>query len=155
MGGGGLALPNLHTYYWAAAFMALTGYIPLTLTHLHNGPRLMKPVVTQSPCPLFYAPLSPYCGIRCAKTNSSDTPLRFGPSSAGHTDLKISLCLAQFTLMFYSPSIHYSAFAPWHTVGLCSRSQLYVNNLFALFAQLQSRYHLPVKHHFRYLQVRN
>ena len=48
-----------------------------------------------------------------------------------------------------------AAFVQWSDKGLSSVKDLYINNHFASFAQLQEKFGLPSSHFFRYLQVRN
>ena len=48
-----------------------------------------------------------------------------------------------------------AAFVQWSDKGLTAIIDLYVNDHFATFAQLQEKFGLPSSHFFRYLQVRN
>ncbi|CAI5656405.1 unnamed protein product [Oreochromis niloticus] len=46
-------------------------------------------------------------------------------------------------------------FKLWSALGLHTIKDLYIDNCFASFAQLQSKFMLPSAHLFRYLQIRN
>uniref|UniRef100_A0A669DW20 Reverse transcriptase domain-containing protein n=1 Tax=Oreochromis niloticus TaxID=8128 RepID=A0A669DW20_ORENI len=55
----------------------------------------------------------------------------------------------------FKPSTMDAAFKQWPVKGLTAIKDLYIDNHFASFAQLQTKYNLPTSHFFRYLQIRN
>lgn len=48
-----------------------------------------------------------------------------------------------------------AAFKQWPVKGLIAIKDLYIDNHFASFAQLQTKYNLPTSHFYQYLQIRN
>uniref|UniRef100_A0A671XVP2 Reverse transcriptase domain-containing protein n=1 Tax=Sparus aurata TaxID=8175 RepID=A0A671XVP2_SPAAU len=56
---------------------------------------------------------------------------------------------------YFKPGMMDAAFVQWSDKGLTAIIDLYINDHFATFAQLQTKFGLPSSHFFRYLQVRN
>ena len=56
---------------------------------------------------------------------------------------------------YFKPGTMDAAYVQWSNKGLTAIIELYVNDHFATFAQLQDKFGLPSSHFFRYLQVRN
>ena len=48
-----------------------------------------------------------------------------------------------------------AVFKHWSDKGLTAIENLYIDNHFASFAQLQAKFKLPTSKFFRYLQIRN
>lgn len=55
----------------------------------------------------------------------------------------------------FKPGTMDAVFTQWSDRGLSTIRDLYINNHFATFAQLKSKFGLPAGHFFRYLQIRN
>lgn len=73
-------------------------------------------------------------------------------------------CLGAQNISLYSPIVNNHLFRPslldrgfqtWHDKGIHSISDLYIDNSFASFEQLSTKYKLPNSHFFRYLQIRD
>ena len=55
----------------------------------------------------------------------------------------------------FRPGLMHAVFKHWSVSGLIIIGDLYLDNCFASFAQLQSKFYLPSSHFFCYLQIRN
>lgn len=55
----------------------------------------------------------------------------------------------------FKPGLMDEVFLDWRDRGIHTVADLYINGKFASFFELQSTYHLPQSHFYRYLQVRN
>lgn len=151
--GGGLALPNFLHYYWAA--------------HIHKL------------CYWLKSPESSWCKFELSSCRGSSIPALLYSSLptkiSSYTDnqvvlntLKIwyqfrrhfrfvaasSLCPLYHNHLF-PPSMSDPTFSVWQDKGISQLKHLYVDGVFDSFANLSSRYGLPVAHLFRYFQTRN
>ncbi len=162
---GGLSLPVFRHYYWACNARALVfwGHPTAAAEQRH------------SLCPSW-----PVIETRVASVNAGaslaailflklNIPLRcFKNEFVMCNSLKI-LKKIKFVLNLPGLSTHApicqnpcfklgtmdAAFLQWSDKGLTTVKDLYINNHFASFAQLQAKFGLPSSHFFRYLQVRN
>ena len=57
--------------------------------------------------------------------------------------------------ILFPPTLNDGAFAIWHSLGLSSLAQLFFDDTFASFAQLQEKFNLPQSHFSPYVQTRN
>lgn len=151
-----MALPNFKYYYWASNIRILKYWLcpetappPDWLVMERNS---VKPV---SLAALLYSP------IQCPTK-------KYTKNRTVHISLKIWIQLKKhFGLQLYSynaplaenhvflPSLTDRAFLVWHTHGIRTFKDLFINNVFASFQQLSTKFSLPKQHFFRYLQVRS
>lgn len=69
--------------------------------------------------------------------------------------LKASLMAPIMTNHLFTPIQLDLSFRSWHRNGIRAIKDLYVEGIFASFAQLAEKFSLPLSHHFRYFQVRD
>lgn len=150
---GGLALPNLQCYYWAA--------------HVHKL------------CYWLISPNSPWCKLELLSCKESSIPallyssLPIKPSQ--YTDSQVVLNTLKIWYQFrrhfkftagsslcplinnhlFLPSLSDSVFSVWHNRGIKNLRHLYAGGVFDSFDNLSSKYNLPVTHLFRYFQIRD
>lgn len=144
---GGMSVPNLHYYYWG-------------LQH------------SESYC--TYPKRSSWAGVWLGEDRSTwssfslPLPLAFRTSHTNqvvaHTLkiwtqfrklLKASLIAPIMTNHLFAPAQLDLSFRAWHGNGIRVIEDLYVEGIFASFAQLAEKFSLPQSHHFRYFQVRD
>ena len=150
---GGLALPNFQAYYWAA--------------HIHKL------------CYWLKSPGPSWCKLELSSCKGSSIPALLYSSlptkPSLYTDHQVVLNTLKIWFQFrrhykfvapsssgplknnhlFPPSLSDSIFSTWHDKGITQFKDLYVDGVFDNFANLSSRYDLPVTHLFRYFQTRN
>lgn len=154
---GGMALPNLQYYYWAANIRALHYWLHFdTLTPhptwLQMEAQSCKPTSLRA---LLYSPLkislSSYTKNVCVKTS-----MRIWNQFRKHFKLGDVSILSPLTAnVAFPPSLIDGAWTVWSRLGIKSLKDLYMDGVFASFQQLSGKYSLPTSHFFRYLQVRS
>ena len=154
---GGLALPNFKFYYWAANIRILQQWI-----RLENSPSypawLALEAASSEPASLTalaHAPLtfsfSPYTKNVIVKST-----LRVWTQFKRHFGLQsLSLLAPIVANPAFPPSIVDRAFLSWSTLGIKTFKDLYIDDTFASFEQLSTKYTLPRSNFFRYLQIRS
>ena len=152
---GGLALPNLRRYYWAANVQQILYWMD------DSGDSL--PVWAQ-----VEKETSHLC-LRSALCSQLPLPLlslRANPVVSGSlkiwSQLRRSLGLQGSSIL--SPLLRNHAFTPstmdpvfkiWKNKGIISIKDLYTDNIFSSFAELSSKFNLPGSHLFRFFQTRD
>lgn len=150
---GGLGLPNLRNYYWAANIQKMILWVQM--------PTLNWCEIEASSCPstsllaLLTSKLpiqsTQYTGNPIVITTLriwSQFRLTFGLKGvSNHTPI----CNNH---LFLPPSVD-AAFLFWQRSGLTNLRGLYTDNSFDSFAKLSEKFNLPQSHLFRYFQIRN
>ena len=151
--GGGLALPNLRNYYWAANFCKIALWC--------QEPTLDWCQLEAKSCrsTSLLALLTSSLPIKTKQY--SDNPI---VTSTLRIWFQFRRAFGLYDLSNHSPildnhlfppSISDAAFSTWRRLGLVNIKDLYINNVFASFQELSNRFNLPKTHLFRYVQVRN
>ena len=156
---GGMALPNFIFYYWSANIRALVYWMRAV-----EGPDVPEWLVLESSS---CAPTS-LPALLCSKLPSQKPTSFYSNNPIVIQSVKIwnqfrrSFTLNNFCLYapivknhMFIPSISDGAFDIWRRGGISSLHDLYVDNVFASFEQLVSKYAIPRSHFFRYLQLRD
>lgn len=150
---GGLGLPNLRNYYWAANIQKMSLWVQqptlnwceieassCTSTSL---PALLTSKLPIQPTQYTYNPI-----VIATLKIWSQFRLTVGLTEASNHSL---ICNNH---QFIPPSVDI-VFSAWQKLGLRSLNDLYTDDSFSSFATLCERFHLPPSHLFRYFQVRN
>lgn len=154
---GGLALPNFQSYYWAANFRGLLHWIPPDQGQVipfwaQLEWESCKPATLSS---LLCCSL-PFPLKKCGDNPVVKQSLRIWNQFRLAFNLKhLSLSGPISKNILFPPSLNDGAFQIWHTSGLTSLSQLYIDGTFASFTQLKEKFKLPASQFFRYLQMRD
>uniref|UniRef100_A0A8C6WLN3 Reverse transcriptase zinc-binding domain-containing protein n=1 Tax=Neogobius melanostomus TaxID=47308 RepID=A0A8C6WLN3_9GOBI len=148
---GGLALPNLKYYYWAANLHKISFLI-------HEQALNWCTMEIKS------------CSMSLVSMLTSKMPMRFSQSSSNLVVISTLRIWSQFCSFFkfnelshYNPIYNNHTFPPsldpaflhWKSQGLAKLNDLYIDNVFASFDELSQKYSLPKNHLFRYFQIRN
>lgn len=152
---GGMGLPDFFTYYQACAFRIVIMWLDHTFTDptwivmeradcapYDIGTLVLSPTKIQKAC--YSHNFIIHNGIRIWQQIKS----RFNAKS-----LSFSLPIAKNPS--FPPSCMDTAFSQWRELGILNIGNLFINNNFASFSQLQSQYGLHKNNFFRYLQVRD
>ena len=156
---GGLSLPNFRHYYWAAnarALMYWTDAYPDETTDLTPSWLAIEKNVSNTSLPalLFSTPM-PLASIsnnnflvkQSVKIWYQIRKTFKLPEISAYTPIRYNHA--------FPPSLIKNNFSLWYNRGIFSLSDLYIDKIFASFAQLQEIHILPTSHFFRYLQVRD
>ncbi len=155
-GVGGLSLPNLHTYYWAANFNAISLWLNDWNDRIPAWLQIEK--VTSSP----YSLPALLCAPLPSLVNNIKDNIIVTQSLRIANQFK--RCLGIQSISIHSPIIRNHLFQPslldngfkmWYDKGIHSIEDLYVNNTFASFEQLSKKFGLTNNHFLRYLQIRD
>ena len=155
---GGLGLPVLRHYYWAANSRALTYWKGGSVIAEENPLWLQleaAAVHTSSLSALLFSDHAPVVklinhnftvknSLRILKQIKAACQV---PSASIHAPI----CQNHSIL----PARLDGMFAVWRDRGIKTFSDLYINGQLASFAQLSNKFNLPNSHFFRYLQVRH
>lgn len=151
----GLALSNFLSYYWASHIKIMAYWLDNTAT----PPNWLE--LEQEACQpnsIGAILLAPYT-IEKSLYNSNvmiHSTVRIWKQTKSHFKLKpISYALPITGNPTFPPSILDNTFNLWMNRGIHTIGELYINGIFASFAQLQSKYNIPGSSFFRYLQIRN
>lgn len=154
---GGIALPNLRFYYWAANLKMIHFW-------LHYNSEFVSPIwlrMERASCGAVSLPALAHSPIKCpATTYTKNVVVR--------TSLKVwnqfrrCFCLQTYSILapitanhIFPPSLMDHAFDAWSNQGIRSFKDLYIDNIFISFEKLSEKFSLPKRHFFRYLQVRS
>lgn len=151
---GGLALPNFQTYYWSANIRNMLFWVQ----HDLHFQKFQWVQLEAYPATLT--------SILCTSIPSKHTTVAKNPvvkhSLRIWSQFRLSLGLKGRSLtapILYNISFPLSsldeAFNIWRDHDLITVGQLYINNTFASFTQLQEKFNLPSSHLFRYFQIRS
>uniref|UniRef100_A0A3P9JW43 Reverse transcriptase domain-containing protein n=1 Tax=Oryzias latipes TaxID=8090 RepID=A0A3P9JW43_ORYLA len=150
---GGLALPVLRFYYWAANIQKLLFWMNddneaiSSWTQLEGKSSefcLRSILCAQLPLPSVHT-----CPV-------VSTSLKIWSQFRKHFGLINSTVLTSvYKNCRFDPSKTDLSFKLWHRNGIKSISDLYTNNVFSSFEQLSKKYALPNQHLFRFFQIRD
>lgn len=150
---GGLALPNLLFYYWAANLQKIHAW--------YNSPTLDWCTMEDASChpsslvALVCAPLSSRYPSYI-KNPIVLSSLKIWKQFRQHFKLSSPIPLSPIcNNHLFPPSNTDTAFTLWKERGLARFSDLYSEGMFATFNDLRVKYNLPQSHMFRYFQARN
>ena len=149
---GGLALPNLRFYYWAANIRVCKYWLQYEAfdsppTWLLMEVNSVKPVSLSA---LVYSPIqsstSPYTKNRIVKTS-----LRIWVQFRRYFGLQSFSAYAPLAANHaFPPSLVDGAFVRWSILGIKNFKDLYIDNVFASFQQLTDKFSLPKEHFFSF-----
>lgn len=150
---GGLALPNLRNYYWAANIQKISLWVQQpTLNWCEIEARscistsLMALLTSELPIQATKHTSNPI--VNATLKIWSQFRLTFGLKGASKHS---PICNNHH----FIPSSIDSGFSMWQSLGLRSLKDLYTDGSFHSFTTLCERFNLPQSHLFRYFQVRN
>ena len=150
---GGLSLPNLKNYYWAAQINAIVAWIG-------NDRETIWTRIEQDSVkgvPLSILPFIDTKSIKkikikneCIKHTIRTTVKKrlVGPES-------ISRAMLIVGNIEFPPSRWDMGFRRWADKGLCTINQLFTGTEFKSFSQLQDQFNLPSNDLYRYFQIRH
>lgn len=152
---GGLSLPNLCMYYWAANLNAISLWLKDWNDRIPAWLQVEKVTSIPHSLPaLLCAPLPPL--VNNIKGNMIVTQSLCIVN-------QFKRCLGSQSISIHSPIIRNHLFQPslldnglktWCDKGIRSIEDLYVNNTFASFEQLSRQFGLTNNHFLRYMQIR-
>lgn len=154
---GGMALPNLLFYYWACNIRILRYW--LQAENLISQPSWLSlestSCISSTLSSLIYAPKQ--LGSKDYYNNIIvKSTLKIWFQFRRHFKQRsLSLQAPICKNPSFPPSTVDGAFSLWSTFGIKSFNDLYIDDLFASFQQLSSKFDLPKSHFFRYLQIRS
>ena len=154
---GGMALPNLRFYYWAANLRIILFWIQFDSFH---PPPVWLSIESSSCRPVSLSALahSPIgnSSSKYTKNIIVKASLRIWNQFKRHFGFQTLSLLAPISPNhIFPPSLIDNAFEIWSNKGIKAFKDLYIDNTFASFQQLAQKFSLPNHHFFRYLQVRN
>uniref|UniRef100_A0A3P9KC19 Reverse transcriptase domain-containing protein n=1 Tax=Oryzias latipes TaxID=8090 RepID=A0A3P9KC19_ORYLA len=152
---GGQALPNFLFYFWACHARIVSGWLH---AFLHQGE-----LAVDSWCS---DPLSP---LSLLFTDVVGLPVEVKNNNVMLTTIKVWHDIVTFCgrrkfssamqplikNKAFPPGISFSIYDQWYTKGLRFVSNLFEKGDFMSFRQIQSKYNIPQKHFFGFLQVRH
>lgn len=154
---GGMALPNLRFYYWAANLRIIQFW--LRSDSLSSLPIWLNMEATScSPVSLLALAHAPISISPSAYTKNIivRTSLRIWTQFRRHFGLQTYSVLAPITANpIFPPSLVDDAFVIWSNAGIKSFKDLCINNNFAPFDQLSDKFGLSKHQFFRFLQIRS
>lgn len=158
---GGLGLPNIKHYYWAANSRALTYWKHSPTEEAQEGTpswlQLETPVTGNNDillCAwLFSNPTLDKSTQKGFVLNNSLRILR--QIKVANKLPKDSVYVPICQNPFFKPGQLDGTFAIWKRKGIATLADLYIDGCFASFAQLRNKYDIPNSHFFRYLQIRH
>lgn len=156
---GGMALPNFMYYYWAANIRALLYWLRDDGSDVNSTEWIgleRASIRSSSPAALLCSKIPLEQPISAFTTNpviihSIKTWNQFR-RTFNLTDLSPVTPLIKNHM--FVPSMMDEAFKIWARSGIGTLSDLYIENTFASFVQLQQKYDLHKSHFYRYLQLR-
>lgn len=156
---GGFSLPNFQYYYWAANIRNLLHW--KEFPDLNTAPKWLQlenlscnssslSALLSSKLPLL-DPISKYSSNPIIK-HSFRIWTQFRRLFA-QKDISIYAPITKNHL--FKPSVMDNTFDSWVKGGVLTIGHLFINNSFASFDQLISKFSIPRSHFFKYLQIRN
>lgn len=152
---GGLQLPNLKWYYMAAQLTSTSHYF------CKNSPPAWVTIEQQSTPDL---PIYSYLYSANLKTLKKRTKNPFLRNNiimwyTAHKLVENSTVFSQFTPLWnndqFTPGKNDGGFKMWKMKGIHTIKDLYVDGVLLAFRDLSDKYQLPVKHFFKYLQLKS
>lgn len=152
---GGLSLPNFMHYYWAINIRTISGLLDETALIPKGLQMEREDCLPYSVGAILLSPTS-LTGMHYKNNPIINNTIRVVKQLRKHLKLKtFSLHLPISSNPSFLPSCTDGAFNLWRESGLCAIKDLYLNDTFMTFEQLQEHFGLPKSHFFRYLQIRN
>lgn len=156
---GGLGLPCFQHYYWAANLRGLMYWLsayPETLNSTIPAWLVIERDIQDSSLPaLLFAENIPIITFKkCNPIVVNSLKIWYKIRKVFKLPQTCSLTPIAYNHAF-PPSQIDKTFLSWRENGIVSIGDLYINNVFASFAQLRQKFGLPPSHFFRYLQVRS
>lgn len=151
-----MSLPNLHYYYWACNIQVIQVIAHIQSDPLEQAPDWVK--IEAHGLPFHSLVTSPLpMAFRTSHTNPvvAHTLKIWSQFRKQFGQLKVSLMAPIMTNHLFAPAQLDLSFRAWHGNGIRVIKDLYVEGIFASFAQLAEKFSLPQSHHFRYFQVRD
>ncbi|CAI5656797.1 unnamed protein product [Oreochromis niloticus] len=150
---GGLALPNLMFYYWAANIQKYTYWL--------NGPQAAWCCLEAQSC--FSSSLSAllFSSLPVSLLQFTDNPVLIGSLKIWYqfrrhfNSVSASALTPICNNHLFPPSLVDSSFCIWARKGIKCFYDLFKDNIFLSFSDLCSLYDLPSYHLFRYFQIRH
>lgn len=153
---GGLALPNLQLYYWAANIRSMLYWLSNSTSETPSWIHMEAFCCGKSSLPALLSSALPLelhiykCNsllydslriwVQCRKTFGLHMMSRKGPLCSNH---------------MFPPSMSDPAFKIWSNKGLQTLKDLFVEGVFISFSQMTDKFDIPRTHFYRYLQVRH
>ncbi len=155
---GGLSLPNIQYYYWAANIRAMLYWV----NSLNNsGPHWLS--LENMSC----RPASLHA-LLCSKFPSPEPIFKFSSNPVVKHSFKIwaqfrrSFALKELSVYapiarnhMFTPSIMDETFNTWSVKGLRTLKDIFIDGDFASFSQVKMKFQIPDSQFFRYLQLRS
>lgn len=151
---GGLKLPNMKLYYWAAQLRAAIYYF-----HTTEVPAWVKIENNAIELPLCQYLYSSQAKILRKRTQNPFLKNTLIVWHEAHTFLNDIPKLSCFTPIWgnenFTPGRRDMGFRQWMERGLSKIKDLYDEGILMSFTQLKNKFDLPGKHHFKYMQLRS
>lgn len=152
---GGVSLPNIRQYYWAAQLVAITQWI-------NNDQEVGWVTIEQNAVSGVRLSVLPFLSNNLwKKLNVKNIwvkqTLRIWDVVRKKLEgpMNLSRAMSIAGNIEFQPSIWDSGFKRWECSGLCTINQLFEENHLKSFSQLQEQFSLPSKDHYRFLQIRH
>ncbi len=152
---GGMALPNFLYYYWAANNQPVLHWMRADndspawclMESSFCTPASLSALITSSPVSVK---------LKTGNNILVKSTLRIWSQFYKHVGAQTPpLCILLCKNPVFLPSMQDNAFELWFQIGVCTVRNLFVDGVFASFQQLAEKFHLPISHLFRHLQVRD
>lgn len=157
---GGLGLPCFQHYYWAANLRALmywrNAYPEVLTTTTTPAWLVIERDIQDSSLPALL-----FAENKTIRTFKKCNPIVVNSLKVWYQLRKVfklpqTCFLTPITYNHaFPPSLTDQTFLSWKEKGIVLIGDLYINNVFASFAQLRQKFGIPPSHFFRYLQIRN
>ena len=151
-GDGGLALPNLLSYYWAANVQKIHTWHNYPMTDWCRMEALSCGSTSLST--LIFAPLNSYPADFTSNRIVQST-VKIWKQFRRHFKIRAMSHLMPISSHLFLPSSLDRAFLVWMEKGLVSLDQLYSRGVFTSFEALKRKFDLPQSHLFRFFQIRD
>lgn len=154
---GGMALPNFQLYYWASTIKIIQFWLcshpeknmPVWLMMEHSSCR------SASLSALVHAPISLSFNSYSNNVNVK-TVLKIWKQFRRRYGLTTLSTLGPITSNpIFTPSLIDGAFNTWSSKGIKTFKDLFIDNTFATFSQLENKFSIPKTSFFRYFQIRS
>lgn len=151
---GGLKLPNMKLYYWAAQLRTAIYYF-------HNAEvpawvKIENNAIDLPLCSYLYSSQDKTLGKRTQNPFLKNTLMIWHEA---HTFLNDTPKLSCFAPIWgnekFTPGRHDMGFRHWMERGIRQIKDLYAGGTLMSFIQLKDKFMLPGKHYFKYLQLRS
>lgn len=152
---GGLGLPNLKLYYWAAQLRAIVVW----MTNAEETGWLSIEQNSLTGIPLSVLPFLDRRAQKKIKIENMWVKHTLKIWNTVQKQIKGSVALSRVMPILgnfdFLPSLTDMAFRRWAEKGLVTIDQLFENNTLRSFSQLQEKFDLPMNDLFRFMQIRS